>query len=80
MSSMGVFIHGVAEIRAKASSSPIVFLRGPGLSHTQDLEFLDDDGKVIGKITIFLKSADAAIPFGDSSELIRDDPVLLESD
>lgn len=77
---MDIYIHGVASIRAKASSSPIVWCSGPGLSHTQDLEFFDSDGNTIGKITLFLKSPDAAIPFGDTSELIREEPLLIESD
>lgn len=75
---MDIFLHGVARIKAKASSSPIVWTSGPGLSHTQDIEFLGRNGNILGKITLFLESADAAIPFGDVSGLVREEPILIE--
>jgi hypothetical protein len=42
------------------------------LSHVQELEFFDREGKSIGRLTLYLDSTDAAIPVGDLSRLIRE--------
>ncbi len=74
---MDINIHGVHRVRAEAHSSHIRYDTQCGveqsfLSHVQELEFFDREGKSIGRMTLYLDSPDAAIPVGDLSMLIRE--------
>lgn len=74
---MDINIHGVCSVRIEAHSSPIRYDTQCGveqsfLSHVQELEFFDREGKSIGRLTLYLDSPDAAIPAGDLSRLIRE--------
>ena len=76
---MDIGIHGVCGIKAIAYSSVIQFWNGPGLSHVQKIDIMGREGQILGEITLFLESPDAAIPVGDLSRLIREnEPLLLE--
>ena len=80
---MDIGIHGVYRVRAEAHSSHIRYDTKCGkysfLSHVQNLEFFDREGKNIGKLTLYLDNPDVAIPVGDLSRLIREDePLLIE--
>lgn len=72
---MDINIHGVHMVRAEAHSSHIRYDTQCGveqsfLSHVQELEFFDREGKSIGRLTLYLDSPDAAIQAGDLSRLI----------
>lgn len=77
---MDIGIHGVNKIVAESYSQPIRYSGSDDtvLFHVQKLHFVNKQGKPLGTVTMYLDSPDAAMPVGDMSRLIKEEPLLIE--
>jgi hypothetical protein len=67
-------VHNVSKIQVEVNSAPVDYADWRRSAYWQTLVLLDDDGRQLGKVVLFLTSPDVALPVGDEPPYWGVDP------